>query len=431
MDTAMMHFWEERNIHLINVLHMNDGATKCLVFSAAPNPESQSAPVDKRKVGSVVFVTGNNISMAFTTGSPLFEDNFDHDHGHYQPIPAENCIFGALKLMIEIRSIEEGVDDNGFNVRHAGMLADNFLNVDNAIRDGVEKGKYPLSDPLVQFVIQRRPRMEMILRQRDHNDFQWFKEMFLRTRRELLPFIATTLPKVAKLAIGRSVIYGEFVEHYFEHEDYSTWAVYLLRLQVLKRNMTFSRGVYPLLWHMLHFFGNQQEWSKTDDVWAYKNDQVPEPVEDHGPLCYFKQEYDEDPNASLIRAKILKDTVFDNASHSGPKLGRANKLATQRFAHLSGLSLDTVQLNHLFFEKEHGVLDVLTHKIPWLPWLQSYFPLHESDSSEEKLKSQICNATPAHTIALLNEIENYAHDAHHLTTSFSQLSVAPSELYSS
>jgi len=286
------------------------------------------------------------------------------------------------------------------------------MSIDNAIKKGVDNEEFPASgDPLVDYVLQRRLKMEMLLDEREKHDFKWFKQMFLDTRRELLAYLPRTVPKVAKMAVGRSVIYKEFVEHIFDHEDYGTWAVYLLRCHILnnaKKSCTVrERGVYPLLWHMLHFFGNQQEWSKTDSIWAILNDKVPEPTKLNGPLCYFKREYDDSQEARVVRKKILENTVFDNSATAEPRLGRANTLATQRFALDIGIPPTASKLNDSFLKTESEVVDILTNKIPWLPWIQSTFSCEGDQSTLQmfELQRQICNATPAHTINLLEEIE--------------------------
>lgn len=402
-------YFEARNIHLINKCTANGGATECYVLSAAPNPGGRSSD----KVGSVVFVTGNQISMAFTTGSPLFENNFDYDK-KYQPVPVENCVFGALKLMIEIDQVQRYVDDMGTNAQHVQLLSDNFMKIDKEIIEQSKRGKFPSPerDKLVNFVFTRQKEMQDIHSEREQRPFAWFKTEFLRTRRALLDYLPYTIPMVAKMGVGQNVMYMDFVKRLFEDESYATWAVYFVRLFILRNSLSIHNGVYPLLWHMLHSFGYQQEWSKDDGIWAMPNHRVPEPKKYNGPLCFFKPEFNDNTEAHYVREYIVMQTVFTTGEANMKKLGHTNNDATLRFAFETTLVRDPEILTDKFFDTEAQISKGLK-EIEWTDWFNAHFgndesvPICDSINREHyssQLLSRFRNATPTNTKLLLEFI---------------------------
>jgi hypothetical protein len=267
------------------------------------------------------------------------------------------------------------------------------MKIDNALLLGAENGEFPPDDPLVVMARERNGKMHAIFQEKEAHDFKWFKEMFLATRREILQYIPSSLPKVAKMGVGRNVMFEDFVKHHFEHHDYSTWAVYLIRLFSLYNNQSRKNGVFPLLWHMFHGFGYQQEWSKTDHVWAMKNERVPKPEKDSGPLCYFKARFDEDGEALGVRDYVIQHTVFANGSgDSEKKLGRANHRVSRSYAVSMNVQEHMKLVNKDFFETERKVVDELTHDIGWIPWFNHYF--YSPSKGHSYLLGNLANSEP-------------------------------------
>lgn len=413
IELEFENYFKHRDIHLINKCTIDGGTTLCYVFSAGPNPDGKKSG----KVGSVVFVNGDKISVAFTTGSPLFEDNFDFDT-KYQTVPVENCVFGALKLIIEIDQVSKNVDASGINLHHVKLLSDNFMKIDQCIIEQSSKGKFPApeKDPLVHFVFSRQEYMHRILMEKESRNFAWFKAKFLETRIALLEYIPQTIPKVAKMGVGRNVMYMDFVRDLFEIQDCSKWAVYFARLFFLRNSLTIHNGVYPLLWHMFHYFGYQQEWSKDDAFWAMKNENVPEPSDNNGPLCYFKKEYNSDPEHATsfqVRNFVLKHTAFPTNESLTKKLGSANNQATLRFAAEILVKDRIPHLTDDFIQKEREMLQKLKD-VKWTDWFNQYFgtdttiPIGDkinlqyyTDVGDKMLLSRFNNACAGNTIQLL------------------------------
>jgi hypothetical protein len=349
-------------------------------------------PGPSGRVGSVVFVTGENISMAFTRGSPMFEDNFDRDH-EYQRVQVENCIFGALKLCIEMHMVDklERTEENHF------FLLENLFNIHSFIFNRMQDPhkKYPDTDPLVQLCLTDLKNTN--LEQLQTMNFSTLKRTYLELRQRILEQIPFTMPKIAKVAVGQKVVFS-LIKEMFENQQLGIWGVYFTRLFFMHLNESKENGVFPLLYTMLHKFGVQQEWSRDDDNWANQNDLVP--TEDSGPLCYFKPEYNHDPFAHYVREMIFHKTV----NPPKKKLGYVNDLVALKLQ----IEAETPMEEPDFLIKE-AIAKKLLQECGWSNWFDSNFSkrglsVMDSGIENESLKEMIRDIKPAHVLKLLDTI---------------------------
>jgi hypothetical protein len=396
-------FFKHRGIHLINKVHAADG-TICYVFDAAENPGDQGP---SGKVGSVVFVRGSDVSMAFTTGSPLFEDNFDRD-GYYQEVPIENCIFAALKLLIEMRAVArlENTDDN-----RALLLSKMYVIHEDVIKKANEK-KYGESDPVVIQCIRDYPLLMSEDREAGMHElatlpFWKLKMKYLGLRQKILEKIPRTIPKIAKMSIGRNTIFP-LIKQSFEGEELRLWGVYFARLFFLHKAANIENGVYPLLYTMMHKFGNQQEWSKDDDAWAMKNAEM-RPTEESGPLCYFKEEYNGDSKAAEARAMIMANTVRPPKKKM---LGRVNDWVTTKLQIEAGVPISMEERGEMDFEQREARAKYMLYECGWTHWFNKHFKtdfdLNVTDDFQfhGHLQTMIQNIKLSHVLNLLENVDH-------------------------
>jgi hypothetical protein len=342
--------------------------------------------------------------MAFTTGSPLFEDNFDRDT-HYQPVPVENCIFGALKLCIEMHEVRKLKE----TPENLNLLLENFSLIHRDIVDKMSQGevkkRYPENDPVVKLcqkdmmVIEQMP-LELLSFQELKNRYIFYRTRIL----EQLPFAA---PKVAKMAVGRNTLF-HLIKAKFEDQELRIWGVYLARLYFMHKNISKGDIVLPLLYSMMHRFGNQQEWSKDDNIWAIKNkDGIPS--EESGPLCYFKPEFNGDMRARTVRLHVMQNTVFPRRK---AKLGYANDLVERKLQLEAGLPISMdVDGGDKFLERENKARMALI-ECGWVDWFDSFFGDGMSPSigvdmhriSDFDFCSRIQSMTPTNAKTLLTNI---------------------------
>ena len=388
IEQSYARYFKSRNIRLINKVEISQETT-CYVFDAAVNI---GEPGPSGRVGSVLFVTGPNISMAFTRGSPFFEDNFDRDD-EYQKVQVENCIFGALKLCIEMHS----VDKLSYSKENHNLLLKNIFNIHSFIFSRMQdpEKKYPDQDPLVQLCLKdfKNTNEEHLKKM----NFRTLKRTYLELRQGILDKIPHTMPKIAKVAVGQRVVFP-LIEEMFEIQQLGMWGVYFTRLFFMHLNESKENGVFPLLYTMFHKFGVQQEWSRDDDNWANKNNLVP--TEDSGPLCYFKPEYNSDPFAHYVREMIFHKTV----NPPKKKLGRVNDWVALKLQ----IEAETPLEDSNFLYREALAKNML-RECGWSDWFDSKFSengLSVSDSGfkNESLKEMIRNIEPSHVLTLLETI---------------------------
>jgi len=370
------------------------------VFDAAENPGDKGP---SGKVGSVVFVSPSvlderNVSMAFTTGSPLFEDNFDRD-GHYQEVPIENCIFGALKLLLEMHAFKTLPN----TPENKEKLWKQMYVIHKKVAENVREGKFSEDDPVVRECMADLPE-EGDIESMKHWSYGNLLNRYLQIRYNILDELPNTIPKIAKEAIGRNTCF-EFIKGPFEDEELRLWGVYFARLFFLRKAATIDNGVYPLLYTMLHKFGNQQEWSKFDDVWAMKNKTMI-PSADSGPLCYFKAEYNGDSAAEEARRFIMEHTIPPSQKKL---LGRANDWVANKLQMDAGSVSDTRALD--FSQREARAKQMLID-CEWTRWFNSHFRTREMRDVigdfhfKGELRTMIQNIELSHVLNLLKNIDD-------------------------
>lgn len=345
--------FQRQGIHCMSRQDAETGEELFLFCTTRAQPADQT----NSKVATVVRLSmqpnaaASKVFVAFTTKDPMFNDNFDFEQG--KTVPVENCTFGAAKVFVEAHEIStfcydetkadvqtlvakfEAMKDvpeeararllsvlNDATTTEAqrldarrefmakDVLAPRIAATDKAVLALAQK-KGIVNDALVQ-LCQARAAQSSVLFDITTKSYDEIVSLYIDVRMRLLDEVADTNPRIAKLALGRQVLFPLVQDLWISPDvDLGAWSVFFVRRFFMAQNPD-----HAFLFCLLHLHGLVCEVSDCDDLWAKK---VPEPADKQaGALCFVLSSLPTTTTTSL-----LLDSIEDAAPSR--KLGVVNR----------------------------------------------------------------------------------------------------------
>lgn len=330
------------------------------------------------KVASVVRLSRgpiHKVFVAFTTKDPMFNDNFDFEQG--KTVPVENCTFGAAKVFAESNEISTFCYDE--TKPDIQSLVRKFEAMKDVPEEARSRLLYVLNDATTTEAQRLEARCEFMAKHvlatrigATHQAVLALAQkkrivgdalvqscqsppaestapheivaLYMEARMRLMDVVADTNPRIAKLALGRQVLFPLLQDLWTAPDvDLGAWSVFFVRRFFMAQNPD-----HAYLFCLLHRHGLVCEVSDCDDLWAKK---VPEPEDKQaGALCFALTPCD--------RTTSLLDSIEDAAPSR--KLGVVNRRVA-----LSLLGLEPEQAPQAAFAQAY-----LT-RCGWASWFNS------------------------------------------------------------